>query len=73
METAQKHFSEKDAEKLVGLLNFIGTNAKFKELDVKQVIEFYRILNWAQTELLPKVQANIFEIQEVKQMKKAPK
>ena len=73
METANKTFNEKDAEKLVGLLNFIAKNAKFKDLDVSQVIEFFRLLNWAQTDLLPKVEANIFQVENIKPMKKASK
>lgn len=74
METATpKHFSDKDVEKLVSLLNFIATNAVFNNLKVKDVIAFQRMLNWAQTDLLPKVEANIFEIQEVKHPKKASK
>jgi len=68
-----KHFSEKDAEKLVSLLNFIATNATFSNLKVKDVIAFQRMLSWAQVELLPKIEANVFEIKEIKQQKKAPK
>lgn len=67
METAtSKHFTEKDAEKLVSFLNFIATNATFDRLKVKDVIAFHRMLNWAQVELLTKVQANIFELQEIR-------
>jgi hypothetical protein len=73
MESANKHFTEKDAEKLVSLLNFIATNATFDKLKVKDIIAFNRMLTWAQTELLVKVEANVFQIQEIKQMKKAPK
>jgi len=61
-----KHFTDKDAEKLVSLLNFIATNATFDNLKVKDVIAFHRMLNWAQTELLVKVQANVFEVQEIR-------
>ena len=66
MEPATKHFAEKDAEKLVSLLNFVATNATFDRLKVKDIIAFNRMLSWAQTELLTKVQANVFEIQGVK-------
>ncbi len=69
METATNKFSEKDAEKLVSLLNFIATNAEFNKLKVRDVIEFYKQLNWAQIELLNKIQANVFEIKEIKKHK----
>jgi hypothetical protein len=73
MEPATNRFTDKDAEKLVGLLNFVATNATFDKLKVKDIIAFNRMLSWAQTELLIKVQANVFEIQEVRQAVPAKK
>lgn len=73
MEPATKHFTEVDAEKLVSLLNFVANNATFDKLKVKDIIAFNKMLSWAQTELLVKLQANIFQITEIKQVKKAPK
>jgi hypothetical protein len=58
---AQK-FSQGDSEKVVQLLNIVATKAEFNGLDVKQIIAFTKLLNWAQTELLPKIDANIFEV-----------
>ena len=58
-------FTSKDVEKMVELLNFVATNAKFNNLDVKAVLQFTKLLNWAQTDLLPKIESHKFEVQEV--------
>lgn len=60
-------FSEKDSEKVVEFLNFIATNAKFDGMDVKKVIQFTKMLNWMQTDLLPRIEAHRFEILSVKE------
>lgn len=54
-------FKDKDKENLVRLLNFIADKAKFK-IGVKEAIEFYGLLSWAQKELLQKIDANIAEV-----------
>lgn len=69
----KKYFNEKDTEKLVSLLNFIATNAEFNRLKVQDIITFNRLLNWAQVELLPKMESNIFEVKEIKHQKKESK
>jgi hypothetical protein len=67
--TSKPTFSEQDSEKLVELLNFIATNAKFNNLDVKSCIKFTKLLNWCQVELLPKIDAYKFEVVSVKPAK----
>lgn len=69
----KKYFNEKDTEKLVSLLNFIATNAEFNRLKVQDILAFTKLLNWCQVELLPKIEANIFEVKEIKQQKKESK
>lgn len=66
-EQAAGKFSDKDTEKLVSLLNFVATHAEFNGLNVQKVLEFTRLLNWAQTDLLPKIEAHKFEILSVKE------
>ena len=58
MDGFKQKFSDKDSENLVRFLNFVADKAKF-ELKVKEVIEFYKLLAWAQTELKQKLEANI--------------
>lgn len=47
-----------DAEQLVKLLNFVAQKAKF-EVSVGEIIEFYRLLNWAQMDLKPKIEKSV--------------
>lgn len=51
-------FSEKDAEQLTELLNFVGEHAEFT-LKQKEIIRYFGLLVWAQKELLPKMKAHI--------------
>lgn len=60
-------FTDKDTEKMVSFLNFVATYAEFSKLNVNKVLEFTRLLNWAQTDLLPKMDAHKFEVLSVKQ------
>lgn len=66
-------FTSKDTERLVELLNFVATKAKFSELDVKAVLQFTKLLNWAQTDLLPKIESHKFEVVALHEPKKKPK
>lgn len=60
-------FTDKDTEKFVSLLNFVATHAEFNKLNVERILGFTRLLNWAQTDLLPKLEAHKFEIVSVTQ------
>ena len=62
-------FSEKDSENLVKLLNFVAQKGKFT-LDVKEVIELYGLMAWAQQELKAKIEANILEVKSIKEPEK---
>ena len=66
-------FTSKDVERMVELLNFVATHGKFDGLSVKTVLQFTRLLNWAQTDLLPKIETHKFEVVSVTQPKKKSK
>ncbi len=53
-----------DKEKLVEFLNFIATKAEFK-MNTNQVIAYFKLLNYIQQTLLPKIDANIFQLERV--------
>jgi hypothetical protein len=55
-------FNEKDKEKLVRLLNVVAEKARFQDMKVTDVIEFYSLLAWSQKELISKIEANVLEV-----------
>lgn len=57
-------FTDKDVERLTSFLNFVAKKGKF-ELDVKEVIDFYGLLAWAQKDLIKKMKDNILEVIDV--------
>lgn len=57
-------FKEADKNKIIDYLNFVSNSAKFN-LDTNQCIKYYALLTYMQKELLPKIEANIFEIEKV--------
>lgn len=61
------NFSKADVEKLTHFLNFVANKAKF-ELSVKEVIEFFKLLHWAQNDLHKKLEGSIAEVVSVKQV-----
>lgn len=61
-------FSDKDSEKLVEFLNFVANHAEFNRLNINKILSFTKLLNWAQTELLPKIEANKFEVLSVREV-----
>lgn len=67
----ENKFSEEDKLKVVEFLNFIAKHAKFpaKEdggVDTKFCIEYFKLLNYMQTSILKKIDANILELKEVR-------
>jgi len=59
-------FTDKDSANLVKLLNFVADKAKLN-LEVKDVIEFYGLLVWAQNDLKKKIEQNVLEVLAVKE------
>lgn len=57
-------FKEEDKAKVIDFLNLIATHAEFK-LKTQDVIKYFKLLNYMQVELLPKIEANILEVKRV--------
>lgn len=57
-------FKEDDKKKVVDFLNHIAKHAQLTH-SVQQSIEFFKLLNYMQTELIPKINDNILEIKKV--------
>lgn len=60
-------FEEKDKEKVVEFLNFVAKKSVFKDMSTQDVISCFGLLNYMQKVILPKIDANIAEIIEVKE------
>ena len=58
------NFTEDDKKKVIRFLNLNADSAKLT-LDTKELIEYFKLLNFMQTVLLPKIDANIMEINKV--------
>jgi hypothetical protein len=67
----QYNFTEDDKKKLIDYLNFVAKNAKFKELDTKDCIEYFKLISFMQQVILPKVEANILEVIKVTENKES--
>jgi hypothetical protein len=59
-------FSEEDVKNVVEFLNFVATNSKFNNLDIRQILHFGKLLNYMQTKLLYKIEQHKFEIVDVR-------
>ncbi len=57
-------FSEKDKDLFVEFLNMVAEKAEFN-FKTKEVIKYFKLLSFMQQEMLPKINANIFEIKRV--------
>ena len=54
-------FSDNDKTNLIKLLNMVATKAAFT-VNVNEMLEFNRLLRFAQVELIPKIDSHIVEI-----------
>jgi len=69
-----KHnFTEDDKKKVIDFLNAIATKASFNEMNVQDVISFFKLLSHMQTVILPKIDANILEVLRVVEAKEESK
>jgi hypothetical protein len=57
-------FTKEDKQKVIEFLNFIASTAEFK-MNTNQVIAYFKLLNFMQQSLLPKIEANIFELERI--------
>ena len=56
------NFTEDDKKKLIDFLNAVANKASFKDMNVQDIIAFFKLLSHMQTVLLPKIDANILEV-----------
>lgn len=62
----ENKFNEDDKKKVIQYLNLIAKKARFN-MDTQELIDYYKLLNYMQVELLPKIDANIFEVKSIKE------
>lgn len=67
----KKNFTEDDKKKIVNYLNLIAKHAKFN-VETSELIEYFKTLSYMQQTLLPKIEANYFEILRVVEPKDTP-
>lgn len=64
----ENKFSEEDKKKVVQYLNMVAKKAEFN-MNTQELIEYYKLLNYMQSELLPKIEANVMEVKSIKEDK----
>lgn len=57
-------FTEEDKQKFVEFLNLVAKHARFN-LDTSELIQYFKNLSYMQQKILPKIDANIFEVKRV--------
>lgn len=62
----ENKFQKEDKEKVIEFLNLVAKHAKF-EMNTPELINYFKALSYMQKSLLPKIEANIFEIIAVKE------
>ena len=55
--------TENDKKKTVEFINFIASHAKFNDLSTQDIILYYGLLSFIQKALIPKIEANILEVE----------
>jgi hypothetical protein len=70
MVLSKHNFSEDDKEKIVKFLNMIATHADFK-LNTLQIVDYFKLLQYIQQVLLPKIDANILEVKKIVETKES--
>lgn len=58
----ENKFNENDKEMFIKFLNYVYKNAEFNEVKLQDMTEAIKLLNHMQTEILPKIDANILEV-----------
>ena len=57
-------FTEEDKKNVIDFLNMIAHHAEFK-LNTQELIQYFKLLSKMQQVILPKIDANIFEIKRI--------
>lgn len=55
-------FTKEDKEKVIEYLNRVAKHAKFSDINTTDLISYYKLLAHMQTQILPKIEANILEV-----------
>ena len=63
-------FTEEDKEKVIEFLNFIAKKAEFKDWKTTDSIAHFKLLAHMQQVVIPKIEANILEFNELIQDKR---
>jgi hypothetical protein len=58
------NFTEEDKNKIISFLNMIAKHSEFT-FNTSQLIEYFKLLNFMQVQLLNKVSSNILEVKKV--------
>ena len=59
-------FNQEDKAKVIQYVNYVATKAEFN-MKTDDIIKYYKLLSYMQSELLPKIEANIFEVKSIKE------
>ena len=57
-------FNEEDKENVIKFLNIVAKKAEFK-MNTGEIIEYFKLLNFMQQTLLPKVDSHILEVKSI--------
>ena len=55
------YFTEEDKAKFIEFMNMVAKHAKF-EFKTEEVISYFKLLAHMQQKIVPKIEANIFEV-----------
>lgn len=64
--------TENDKKKTIEFVNFIAVHAKFSDMTTQDIIQYYGLLSFVQKTLIPKLEANILEVEQVIEAKPEP-
>ena len=66
----ENKFSEEDKGKVVDFLNMIVKHGRF-DMTTLDIIKYFKLLNFMQTDLIPKIDQNVLEIVKYKEAAKS--
>jgi hypothetical protein len=63
-------FTEEDKQKMIEFLNLLTNHAKFN-VSTQELAQYFKALVHVQSKILPKIEANIFEVKRIIENKEA--
>ena len=66
-------FTEQDKQMFIDFLNFIAVKAIFPDWKTEDTVKHFKFLSHMQNQILPKIDANILEIIQMKQLDESKK